>query len=384
MKLIQTLVALVGVSLFGAGPTGQLAGGNEPAPARAPGPPKHLVVYQREGRFAGWPANHGAWSWDGGREMLVGFDAGEFERRQRGHAIKRTVTPQQLLARSRDGGESWTIEQPPDLELPSGVGYQDSYPAGNGRPLSDCPGGLDFEHPDMAFTARMTRNPGVSRFYYSTDRGKRWSGPYRLPDFGHTGTAARTDYLVSGKHELSLFITLAKSNGREGRPGVISTADGGKTWRLVSYIGPEPPEEDYAIMPATVRVDARTLFTAVRHRGFLELFRSTDNGRTWVSEDRSIRPGRGNPASLIELRDGRLALTYGYRAEPFGIRARLSKDGGRTWSPEIVLRDDGGNDDLGYPRSIERPDGKIVTVYYYNTNKDEERFIAATIWDPDA
>ena len=29
---------------------------------------------KEEGRFAGWPANHGIWSW--GNEILVGFSAG--------------------------------------------------------------------------------------------------------------------------------------------------------------------------------------------------------------------------------------------------------------------------------------------------------------------
>ena len=37
---------------------------------------------------------------------------------------------------------------------------------------------------------------------------------------------------------------------------------------------------------------------------------------------------------------------------------------------------------LGYPRTVERPDGKILTVYYFNDHKDQERYIAATIWDP--
>jgi hypothetical protein len=31
---------------------------------------------------------------------------------------------------------------------------------------------------------------------------------------------------------------------------------------------------------------------------------------------------------------------------------------------------------------VVRPDGKIVTVYYFNDHKDQERYIAATIWDP--
>lgn len=90
----------------------------------------------------------------------------------------------------------------------------------------------------------------------------------------------------------------------------------------------------------------------------------------------------GNPPALTKLHDGRLCLTYGYRAAPYGIRARLSADDGATWGEEIVLRDDGGNHDLGYPRIVQRPDGTIVTVYYFNDHPEGERYIAATLWQP--
>jgi len=37
-----------------------------------------------------------------------------------------------------------------------------------------------------------------------------------------------------------------------------------------------------------------------------------------------------------------------------------------------------------YPRSVERHDGKVVTIYYFWDRKTgPERYIAATIWDPD-
>jgi hypothetical protein len=58
----------------------------------------------------------------------------------------------------------------------------------------------------------------------------------------------------------------------------------------------------------------------------------------------------------------------------------LSKDGGRTWGREIILRDDGGGRDLGYPRTIQRLDGKLVTVYYFHDQPRGNRYIAATIW----
>ncbi|MCX7009129.1 MAG: exo-alpha-sialidase, partial [Kiritimatiellaeota bacterium] len=90
----------------------------------------------------------------------------------------------------------------------------------------------------------------------------------------------------------------------------------------------------------------------------------------------------GNPPALVLLKDGRLALSYGYRKKPFGVRARISSEEGKSWGPEIILRDDGLTGDLGYPRSLARPDGKILTVYYFNGPRDEDRTIQGTLWTP--
>jgi hypothetical protein len=64
------------------------------------------------------------------------------------------------------------------------------------------------------------------------------------------------------------------------------------------------------------------------------------------------------------------------------MRAKLSRDGGATWGPEIRLRDGAGNHDIGYPRTVQRPNGDVVTVYYWNDVATGERYIAATIWRP--
>lgn len=343
---------------------------------------RHVTVYEKQGRFAGWPANHGIWSW--GNEILVGFDAAPFVFREQGHAISKEHVVDQMLARSLDGGETWSLEQPPELATPGWEKYQ-GYPAGPGGPLKDAPAEkIDFTHKDFAFTARMTANPGQSRFYYSYDRGKKWMGPFRLPDFGHKGTAARTDYIVNGKHDLMLFTTLGKTNGREGRVACTRTRDGGKTWTLESLIGPEPEvANDYAIMPASLRFGPKQIYTTIRRRGFIEAYRSQDDGKTWTYEGKPAPDtGSGNPPCLLQLKDGRVALIYGYRRAPFGIRARLSSDQGKSWSDEFVLRADGGNGDLGYVRSVQRPDGAVVSTYYYNTDPKSVRFIGATIWVP--
>ena len=116
----------------------------------------------------------------------------------------------------------------------------------------------------------------------------------------------------------------------------------------------------------------------------IDIYRSADAGLTWTFVTTAVSDtGRGNPPSLVKLRDGRLAVTYGYRAEPYSIRARISRDGGETWDAERILRADAADWDLGYPRSVQRPDGKIVTVCYYNDRSAVERYIAATIWIQD-
>ncbi len=85
---------------------------------------------------------------------------------------------------------------------------------------------------------------------------------------------------------------------------------------------------------------------------------------------------------MIRLADGRLCLTYGYRSPPYGVRARISKDDGASWGPEIMLRNDAASWDVGYPRTVQRADGKVVTVYYAHEKGGFERKVSATIWDP--
>src|SRR5205085_8576033 len=72
---------------------------------------EHVMVYHQPGRFGGWPANHGIWSW--GDEILVGFSAGYHKDLGPNlHNIDRNRPEEHLLARSKDGGRTWSIENP--------------------------------------------------------------------------------------------------------------------------------------------------------------------------------------------------------------------------------------------------------------------------------
>ena len=84
--------------------------------------PPHVVrqfdVYREDNRFAGWPANHGMWSW--GDEIVFGFESGHFKKNARGHAIDYSKPAEHILARSMDGGETWALERPQSLSPPPG------------------------------------------------------------------------------------------------------------------------------------------------------------------------------------------------------------------------------------------------------------------------
>ncbi len=182
------------------------------------------------------------------------------------------------------------------------------------------------------------------------------------------------------------MLTVAKAKRKEGRVICVRTRDGGKSWTLEGQVGPEP--QGFAIMPATVRLSETSLLTVLRcregPRRWLSSWRSSDDGKTWsFVNDPVPDAGEGNPPAIIKLADGRLCLTYGYRAVPFSIRAKVSDDDGQTWSDDIILRDDGANRDVGYPRMVQRPDGKVVVLYYFSDlQTGPERYIGATIFDP--
>lgn len=359
----------------------------------------HVVLYKQQGRYAGWPANYGIWSW--GDEIVVGFAVGHHHSDGHFHARDTSRPFETMQARSMDGGVTWTVEPIP-ARIPGGVALSaDEHvephlrlaamlEGADGPTLA--PGELPFTHPDFALMCARTGLSGGAKslFYYSTDRCRSWQGPYRLPSFGLPGLAARTDYQVLGAEDAVLLLTAAKDNGEEGRVCCVRTTDGGETFGVVSWIG-DDPGPGFHIMPASVRLPDGRLLAALRCRedlhameggNWIDLYESTDDGATWRYVSRPVvDTGRGgNPPTLSLLPDGRLVICYGYRRPPYGIRAVISGDEGRTWGEERVLRDDAGSFDIGYPRTAVRADGSLVTVYYYTDEPGGACYIAATLW----
>ncbi len=210
----------------------------------------------------------------------------------------------------------------------------------------------------------------------STDGGSTWSAPYRVPLNSPHGPIALSDgrILYAGKrlwHE-------------KRRIGVAESHDDGRTWRWLAEI-PTRPGDDFTEYHELHMVEAASgrlvvqirNHNAVNHRETLQS-ESEDGGRTW-STPRSIGVW-GLPSHLLLLRDGRLVMTYGYRREPFGNRARVSEDHGNTWSAPMVLSADGAGGDLGYPSTVELDDGSLVTVWYERLAMSPHAVLRQATW----
>ncbi|HBG26550.1 MAG: hypothetical protein A2Y10_01135 [Planctomycetes bacterium GWF2_41_51] len=342
---------------------------------------QNLIAYKEQDKFCGWPANEGIWSW--GDEILVGFEIAAFSKSEKSHSIDRNSEKYIYFVRSKDGGQTWMVEKPKDIQPPAYLEDPNMFKTEESK-ISRLNEKMDFQNPD--FTMKLRGN----NFYYSYERGHSWKGPFILPDFGQKLIMARTDYVILNKDECLIFISSSQTDGNYGKSLAVKTHNGGLNWEFVGWMTSNFPPEEYkkfsfSIMPSTIMPGEQKLISALRQRFerdvWIDIYQSDDFGKTWKFLSKAA-DNINNPPSLIKLKDGRLCLIYCKRTEPFGLCAKISKDEGKTWSQQIVLRDDALSWDIGYVRSMQRPDGKVVCLYYYHTKENPQQHIAATIWEP--
>lgn len=141
-----------------------------------------------------------------------------------------------------------------------------------------------------------------------------------------------------------------------------------------SALGCEPHA---AVMPdgsivVCIRVQSPDIFTLYQCESY-------DGGRSFTVPHR-IGPDGGAPGHLLVHSSGVLICTFGYRLEPFGQRAMFSRDFGKTWSADYILRGDGPSKDLGYPCTVELLDGSLLSVYYQRPSRHESAVIMQSVW----
>ncbi len=223
----------------------------------------------------------------------------------------------------------------------------------------------------------------------SADGGKSWQGPVYPPHidaeinhtpFGDGIPAYNRGALCEGKGERIYWAVAATDNEvtRKSSVYLLTSDNKGLSWNYscpVAVDGKasfnetsvyETPKGDIIAFLRTAGMDDQACIA-----------RSTDGGKSFKWESMGFQ---GHPLNALRLPDNRVLLTYGYRHQPFGIRARIlnAECTDYATAEEFILRDDGGNGDIGYSWPVQLKKNKVLVVYYFNKN-DGNRHIAGTI-----
>jgi hypothetical protein len=219
----------------------------------------------------------------------------------------------------------------------------------------------------------------------SDDSGITWGKPKKVDVFAPHGPARlrNGDLIYLGNDAAGM----ARGGPAKLPARAIKSIDNGETWTnlgSVPWLG-GPKEIDCHGEPhlielpdgrllAMFRMQAGVEGKAFDEMGLINLSLmqaySEDGGLTWsVPEPLDLR---GYPPHLLQHSTGAIVCVYGYRDKPYGQHAMISYDNGESWTCDYILRDDGFDWDLGYPSSVELPDGTIFTLYYQHNNSEDE------------
>lgn len=221
----------------------------------------------------------------------------------------------------------------------------------------------------------------------SEDGGETWASKGELRAPGYTRLRADGVRILETSDGRLLMAVSARIAGSRSETEclVMSTGDCGTTWDVVGNIGAGCTSANLlelrtgALLAAIAYQDQRRAGDPQGENKRKELYnnvvvaRSDDGGKTW-KEHRFVTRYKESPADLTALSDGRILLTYGQRNFPYGARAMVSKDDGRTWSKRFFI--------LGFSthraRQFDRPwpskpgwrassvvlkDGSLLTMY---------------------
>ena len=200
----------------------------------------------------------------------------------------------------------------------------------------------------------------------STDNGKTWSRPVRLPE-GIAGPIKNKPELLSNG-EL-ICPTSSEDNG--WRVHIEFTPDRGLTWERTEAIN--DGKKISAIQPSILKHPGGKLQILCRSKNkYILSAWSSDNGKSWSNLEPIDLPNPNSGTDAVTLKDGRHVLVYNHikPGETRGDRNILNmavSDDGINWKAAILLENDSDKDsEYSYPAVIQNSDGMIHITYTWN------------------
>ena len=222
----------------------------------------------------------------------------------------------------------------------------------------------------------------------STDGGNSWSGPIYPPHiepeinfnaYGQPVPAYNRGALYEAKDGRILWdVAASDASNRKTSNHLLISKDKGTTWEYTGEVAKDPKIAfNETSVYETPKGDIVAFLRTANFEDQACIARSTDGGKTFKWESMGFQ---GHPLNALQLPDKRVLITYGYRHKPYGIRARILNAECTDFktAPEFVLREDGGNTDIGYTWPVQLDANRVLVVYYFN-KEYSTRHIAGTI-----
>lgn len=257
--------------------------------------------------------------------------------------------------------------------------------AKNGDLLVLCSGWTDVKQPQRPKQGAFRDDILSTWVCRSSDGGKTWLQlkEFPAPDTGWTHYIPFGDIKIGEDGALHVscyggeFTDPTKSTKTKGyRSWHFRSDDDGKTWKRISIIHKTGNET------TLLHLGGKRWLAAARETA-MDLFTSEDDGVTWSEPNRVTQKNEIN-GHLARLKDGRIVLAYGNRIKTggqLGVLAKFSSDEGKTWGEPTRIAHT-TTWDCGYPSTVQRADGKLVTAWYSGASEYHARYhMGVAIWD---
>ena len=212
----------------------------------------------------------------------------------------------------------------------------------------------------------------------SSDEGKTWSKPVRLPD-GILGPIKNKPVQLSNGD----ILCGSSTEGDGWKVHFERTSDFGKTWTAT------PPVNDRkkigAIQPSILFLENGSLEAVGRtHNDKIFQIFSSDEGKTWGEMSLTDLPNPDSGIDAVTLRDGRQLLVYNHNVRTGSnnkgrspLNVAVSPDG-TNWFAALVLENDpNAPNGFSYPAVIQTSDGLVHITYTW-----ERKRIKHVVIDP--
>ena len=351
-----------------------------------------IVIYQDDKFYSTFPSV--VRRPDG--ELLVAFRRAPNRKLTGAKANLHTDANSQLvLVRSRDDGKTWS--KAPELIYASPFGgSQDPCLVQLHDGTLVC-ASYGWAQVDPGFTVRLTNTLSHANYAFlggfllrSKDGARSWQGPFYPPPistnpdrdaFNQPVPAFNRGAMCEGRDGKLYWVVAATaaSQPRRTEAHLLISSDQGETWKYACPVATDPKITfNETSLYETPKGDLIAFLRTANFGDHTVVARSTNQGQSFLPwQDAGFQ---GHPHYALRLPDQRVLLVYGYRHAPFGLRARVLNAEATDFATakEILLREDGGNFDLGYPWATMMAKDRALVVYYFN-QADGVRYIAGTV-----